>query len=140
LFEKFGVFSAEETVARKNIALDAYTGQITIEAGALLKMLDSQVMPALAKDLDTYKNFETGVDRAGLYSKVASLTNELRTSLDGVPEGEQESADYCAGTLRPAMDAVRDATDQAEGLCENWPFPSYQDICFNHSTEGSGSF
>jgi glutamine synthetase len=135
LFEKFGVLSAAETVARKNIALDAYTMSIEIEGGSLLKMLDTAVMPALAKDLENYQNFDAGVDRAGLYASVASGTNTLRTALDGIPEGEQAAADYCVGTLKPAMDAVRVATDQAENLCENWPYPSYQDLLFNHQTE-----
>ena len=137
LFEKYGVLSAAETVARKNIALDAYTMSIEIEGSSLLKMLDTAVMPALAKDLDNYKNFDAGVDRASLYSSVASGTNALRTALDGVPEGEQAAADYCVGTLKPAMDAVRVATDQAENLCEDWPYPSYQDLLFNHQTEAA---
>jgi len=137
LFEKYGVFSAAETGARKNIALDAYTMSIEIEGSSLLKMLDTAVMPALAKDLDNYKNFDAGVDRASLYASVASGTNALRTALDGVPEGEQAAADYCVGTLKPAMDHVRVATDQAENLCEDWPYPSYQDLLFNHQTEAA---
>jgi len=137
LFEKFGVLSEAEVVARKNVALDSYSMTIEIEGGALLKMLDTAVMPALAKDLDNYTTFDAGVDREGLYSEVASGTNVLRTALQGIPEGEQAAADYCMSTLKPAMEAVRVSTDQAENLCENWPYPSYQDLVFNHQTEAA---
>jgi len=140
LFEKFKVFTAAETVARKNIALEAYSMQIDIEARALLKMLDSQVMPALANDLATYENFDTGVNRKALYSKVADGTNALRDAIQGQPEGEQAAADYAADVLRPAMDEVREVTDQAEDLCSNWPFPSYQDMVFNHQNEAPHTF
>jgi glutamine synthetase len=135
LFEKYGVFTPDETTARKNIALDGYAMHIEIEGNSLLKMLDTGVMPALAKDLETYSNFDTGVDRASLYSKVAAGTNKLRDALASIPEGEQAAADYCAATVRPAMDAVREVTDQAENLCANWPYPSYQDLVFNHQNE-----
>jgi len=137
LFEKFGVLSEAEVIARKNVALDSYSMTIEIEGGALLKMLDTAVMPALAKDLENYKAFDAGVDREGLYSEVASGTNALRTALQGIPEGEQAAADYCMSTLKPAMEAVRISTDQAENLCENWPYPSYQDLVFNHQTEAA---
>eukprot|EP00656_Telonema_subtile_P021866 TRINITY_DN2290_c0_g1_i1.p1 TRINITY_DN2290_c0_g1~~TRINITY_DN2290_c0_g1_i1.p1 ORF type:complete len:701 (+),score=206.28 TRINITY_DN2290_c0_g1_i1:81-2183(+) len=135
LFEKYGVFTPAETTARKNIALDGYAMHIEIEGNALLKMLDTAVMPVLAQDLENYANFDVGVDRASLYKKVAAGTNVLRDVLGGIPEGEQEAADYCASTVRPAMDAVREVTDQAENLCENWPFPSYQELLFNHQNE-----
>jgi glutamine synthetase len=137
LFEKFGVLSEAEVIARKNVALDSYSMTIEIEGGALLKMLDTAVMPALAKDLENYKAFDAGVDREGLYSEVASGTNALRIALQGIPEGEQAAADYCMSTLKPAMEAVRVSTDQAENLCENWPYPSYQDLVFNHQTEAA---
>jgi glutamine synthetase len=135
LFEKHGVFSEAETHARKSIALDHYSMTIEIEGSALLKMLDTAVVPALAKDLETYSSFDSGVDRKSLYGEVTAGTNALREALGSIPEGDQEAADYCVGTLKPAMDAVRAKTDEAENLCENWPFPSYQEILFNHTTE-----
>jgi len=135
LFEKFKVFTEAETRARKNIALDGYAMHIEIEGNALLKMLDSQVMPTLSRDLESYTNFDAGVDRRSLYTQVAAGTNALREVLTRIPEGEQAAADFCAAEVRPAMDAVREVTDQAENLCEDWPYPSYQDLVFNHQNE-----
>jgi glutamine synthetase len=140
LFEKYGVFSAQETTARKNVALESYAMHIDIEAKSMLKMLDTGVMPALANDLAAYTNFDAGVDRKTLYAQVASKTNGLRDAIAGIPEGEQAAADYCADVLRPAMDAARDVTDQAEDLCANWPYPSYQDLVFNHQNEAPHTY
>jgi glutamine synthetase len=135
LFKKHKVFTEDETRARKSIALDGYAMHIEIEGNALLKMLDSQVVPSLCWDLETYSNFDAGLDRRSLYTQVAAGTNALRDVLAKIPEGEQEAADFCAKHVRPAMDSVRAVTDQAENLCEDWPYPSYQDLVFNHQNE-----
>ena len=33
------------------------------------------------------------------------------------------------------MDALREAVDAAEVLCENWPVPNYNELVFSHQTE-----
>jgi len=138
LFEKHGVFTAEEVVARSETLHEQYIGQVSMEASTMLEMMDTGIIPACAEDLKVYEGTTMGGDRATLYSDMSKATDALRTKIEAVPEDIEEGAAYIAGTLIPAMDDVRALADTAEKKCnrELWPFPTYGEVLYTHHTEG----
>jgi glutamine synthetase len=44
----------------------------------------------------------------------------------------EDHLQFCAKTIRPLMDEVRDFADLLEGICsdELWPYPTYQEMLF----------
>lgn len=138
LFEKHGVFTKEETVARSETLHEQYIAQVSMEASTMLEMMDTGIIPACAEDLKVYEGTTMGGDRASLYGDMTKATDALRAKLDDVPEGEHEAATYIAESLIPAMNAVREMADTAEKKCNRdlWPFPTYGEVLYTHHTEG----
>jgi len=136
LFEKMKVMSERELVARKSVLFKAYANILTIEAQTMVKMMDTGVIPACAKDLKSYQGTDLGGDRATLYSNLAKATESLRTLLDEAKsvDDDRASAFYCLEKLKPQMQAVRVLHDKVEGKMEAalYPYPNYQDMLFSH--------
>jgi glutamine synthetase len=139
LFEKHNIFSRDETVARAETLHEQYIAQVTMEADIMIEMMETGIIPACAEDLKTYEGTKMGGDRGALYEDMAAASKTLAEVLSNLPEGEHESAAYCADTLIPAMNDVRELADTAEKKCTRalWPYPTYGDIIFTHQTEGA---
>merc|ERR1712187_113554 len=128
LFTKMGVFTVEE--------VDARQGTILEEAEISLSMVNTKILPACAADLKAYEGTGLAGGRALAYKAVATEVEKLAAIVHGVPDGSAlETATYFANTVKPQMGALREAVDGAEGLCANWPFPSYQEMLFPHHAE-----
>merc|ERR1712136_536801 len=125
LFEKMKVMSERELVARKSVLFKAYANILTIEAQTMVKMMDTGVIPACAKDLKSYQGTDLGGDRATLYSNLAKATESLRTLLDEAKsvDDDRASAFYCLEKLKPQMQAVRALHDKVEGKMEAALYP-----------------
>jgi len=136
LFEKMKVMSERELVARKAVLLKAYANILTIEASTMVKMMETGVIPACAKDLKSYQGTDLGGDRAELYSSLAKETVSLSTLLEEAnwEDDERSAAFYCLHTLKPQMQVVRALHDKVEGKMEAslYPYPNYQDMLFSH--------
>ena len=117
LFEKMKVMSERELVARKAVLLKAYANILTIEASTMVKMMETGVIPACAKDLKSYQGTDLGGDRAELYSSLAKETVSLSTLLEEAnwEDDERSAAFYCLHTLKPQMQVVRALHDKVEG-------------------------
>jgi len=139
LFEKHGVFTAAETEARSETLHEQYIAQVSMEAGTMLEMMDTGIIPACAEDLKVYEGTTMGGDRATLYNDMAKATEALRAKFDGVPEDLEEGANYVVSELIPAMNDVRELADTAEKKCNRdlWPFPTYGEVLYTHHSEGS---
>lgn len=134
LVKKMGVFSGAEIEARAAIGFERYAEDVKIEADTFLEMIDQAILPACASDL---KGFDGAAGLAGnrgeLYAKVAAEADALRSAFAGADGKEgSEAAHYYADTVKPAMDSTREAVDAAEKVCSDWPFPSYNDMCYGH--------
>jgi glutamine synthetase len=137
LFEKYGVFTKEETCGRAEIMTEQYVEQVVTEAATMLEMLDTGVIPACAEDLKFYTETTMGGNRADLYGNMVKANDALRAKIDSVPGDAHAAASYMISDLIPAMNEVRDLADQAERKCkrELWPYPTYAEIVYTHHTE-----
>ena len=121
LFEKVGVLSKDELIARRDIDWNHYTGSVEIEALTMIDMIHQSIVPALKS---------VGMDTAA----IASGCDKIQTKLNAVhaaQDGMQKAS--CARELRlEVMEEARKACDEAEGKCPAtvWPFATYRDLLF----------
>ena len=136
LLKDIGVMSEEEVEARQNIMYEQYALAVGFEAKTMLAMLNQQVIPSLALDL---KDYATPLgellvgERVEAYKSVASTTQNLANIM--AKEDDSDFAKWARFHLEqviPAMNEARAAADKAEMLCGSWPFPSAQELLFDH--------
>jgi glutamine synthetase len=143
LFEQMKVFSKEEVEARQAIAMEAYANILTIEATAMVEMMDTGVIPACAKDLQGYAGTNLAGDRPELYGALAKETAALKKLVDAAGgdghgfDDEKAAAFYCLEKLKPQMAVVRDLHDKAELkiAMDLYPFPKYAELLYSHHSE-----
>ena len=139
LFETYGVLSATEMRARREIGLEDYHRRIRIEAGIALEIARSMVRPVVA---DEFSRLATALGQAkadGLKTGIRGLTAlslKLGAGLDDlhVKCDRLEKAlgrDDPAGQIA-AMDDLRKTVDRLEGLIDDarWPLPKYREMLF----------
>ena len=121
LFEKTGILSKEELVARMDISLEHYTGLVEIEANTMVDMIVQSIVPALKG-----ANIATSSVEAGLA--------KLKAKIDSMHAAEETLAKAkIARELRlETMADVRTACDDAEAICpaSAWPFATYRELLF----------
>merc|ERR1711972_842204 len=136
LLAELGIFSEEETEARKEVMYEAYITAISVEVQTLIEMMNCGIIPACVKDLAKYRGVEKmSSTRDTLYQSVVAETETLRNMYQNVPhEGLDEEASYYCYKLKPQMVKVRMLVDEAESLLENglYPYPTYEELVFHH--------
>ena len=138
LFSDMQVFTPEEVDARQEIMYEKYAMALEVEAGTLVEMMRTGTLPAGAKDLALYKDAPALAGaRAAVYAAIAAKTDDLKAKIGSMPADPADAARYCCDTVKPAMDALREAADEAEGLiaAELQPFPSYTDLLMSHHVD-----
>jgi glutamine synthetase len=158
VFVKYGVFTETEIESRYHIRLEQYVKAVDIEAKTLLMMIKTMVMPACmryqseladafgslmevakaakvsatAKAAQADRLAELVEDVATLLAKTTALDDAITKLHKG---GTLEShADFCAKTLLPTMNAVREVADKLEGEIDRdlYPMPTYMELLFQH--------
>ena len=149
LFEHFGIFSARECEARKEILLEQYAKVINIEAHTMYKMTAKQILPACVefmnvlsesvrrkKDLDMTYDYEGSVlYKASRLVDAAYAQNnvlaDLRKAAAGMTDIEAQTK-YLHDAVLAQMEALRATVDELELLISSdyWPLPSYGDMLF----------
>lgn len=150
LLTKYGVYSAEEIAARKEILLDNYAKTISIEANTMLEMVRREVLSAAvnfsAKLSHVVKDKVTcGVSattETDLLRRVAALTDAIYAGSDRLEKAAAE-AKKAVGTsalaaayrnkVVPAMESLRASCDELETITprELWKMPTYSDLLFS---------
>ena len=150
LFEKHGIFTALEVHSRYEIALEAYSKDVNIEALTAVDMILQSILPAAnlyMKDLsETLVNkkavskllptgFEETILRrlSSLCSSLLKETDTLKALLSSVPEGNSyPTARYLRDHVVPSLNRARSFADEIESLLgRNYaPFPSYAQMLF----------
>lgn len=150
LLTKYGVYSAEEIAARKEILLDNYAKTISIEANTMLEMVRREVLSAAvnfsAKLSHVVKDkVACGVSattETDLLRRVAALTDAIYTGTDKLEKAAAE-AKKAVGTsalaaayrnkVVPAMESLRASCDELETITprELWKMPTYSDLLFS---------
>eukprot|EP00930_Biecheleria_cincta_P025250 TRINITY_DN1798_c0_g1_i1.p1 TRINITY_DN1798_c0_g1~~TRINITY_DN1798_c0_g1_i1.p1 ORF type:complete len:762 (+),score=143.53 TRINITY_DN1798_c0_g1_i1:56-2287(+) len=126
IFKEMGIFEDEEVDARAELMFEDYCTILNTEAATLIKMIETGILPACAKDLATYKDapFLAG-DRMDTYKNIKFENDRLKAE-----------AFYLCETVKPQMETVRALVDKAEGLmqAEFYPYPTYEALCYSHHT------
>lgn len=146
LFDKYRVLSPRELKSRYEIFLEQYIKSINVEQKLVVRMAQTQILPAALryqKDLaDTVGAVKAagGSADASLLTKVTKLTSELQSGITALEsaaahhgaEGLLEEAKYFKTSLLPAMLKVRETADTLETLVADnlWPLPTYQEMLF----------
>ncbi len=151
LFERHGVFSANEINSRVDIILENYTKTLHIEALTLIDMMNREVIPTISSFTDKlcnallHKNSIGGIDcdverelisrLAAAQKEIYSLTAELKNAVaasEKIGDVLEKSKFYHDTVLRLMAD-IRKYADSAECVVPNevWPFPSYGELLFN---------
>ena len=151
MFEKHGVMSKRELVARGVVMYDNYAKQINIEAKTMIEMSTKQIIPAVIKyttelgqSIATVKSACASADvsaQTDILTETSSLLAETQKALKsletvtakGTEMGEgKEQAVYYRDEVKSAMDALRAPVDKLEMIVDKdlWPMPSYGDLIF----------
>jgi glutamine synthetase len=146
LFTQEGVLSPVELHSRFEAYSEQYIQSIEVEAKLVISMAKTIIYPAAMRYLTelsmTISNMgEIGIDlEKGTATKVAGL---IKSMMDSVAElsdlsskhnfpSVEEHMQFCAQTIRPLMDKVREYADGLEGEVADdlWPLPTYQEMLF----------
>jgi len=137
LFSSMKVLSERELEARAEVMWENYNTVSSIEARTMIQMVETDILPACAKDLKTYMSFP-GIDggRTTLYSSIKTQIDVLARMMSDMPEGLSEEASHFAETVIPQMAVVRALVDEAEGLINKalYPYPTYETLVYEHHT------
>ena len=151
LFEKHGVYTAQEFKARSEIHFENYCKVIKIEANTMVDMVKRDIYPAVCKFMAEVANTITAKRAAvadidctceetllrrltGLSSELIGSCKELENTIAEVPTHDlKEEAHYYRDVVFAGMAKVRAAADELELITssECWPYPSYGDILFS---------
>lgn len=146
LFKKTGVLTPVELESRFEVYAEQYILAIEVEAKLVLNMAKTVIYPAAVEYLsklsatiaaltglgiDLEKASATTI--AGLVNSMVEATGKLSAALEKHGfDSTDEAMQYCATTIRPLMDEVREYADALEGEIADsfWPLPTYQEMLF----------
>ncbi len=149
MFERGGIFSRTECMARYEIELEKYAKTINIEAQTMAEMVRRQVIPAimryagdLAAAAESIRSVggETEVYRSDVAQMTAAL-GEMRAACRSLEEQVERARDLTDPyekarafhrNVVPAMETLRGLCDSLEQNTDEaaWPIPSYFDLMF----------
>ena len=135
-----------ELESRFEVYAEQYILSIEVEAKLVIQMAKTMIYPAAVEYLSQLSstitsltglgvtldpgNAQTVADLASAMMKTTSELSEALTKHDFA--STEEHMKYCAFTLRPLMDQVRESGDAIEGEIADstWPLPTYQEMLF----------
>ena len=141
LFEKYGVLSRTEMLARWEIGMEDYHRRIRIEASISLEIARSMIRPVVA---DEFSRLATALGQAksdglkfgirgltALSSKLGAGLDDLHVKCDRL---EKALARKRHEAQIVAMNDLRRTVDRLESLVDDsrWPLPKYREILFVH--------
>ena len=146
LFERTGVLSPVELESRYEVYAEQYILSIGVEAKTTVEIAKTMVYPAAMSYVSDLVGAIGGASSLGVEfetTPVKTIADEANALIAAVAELEsalaydefattEEHMQYCAGTLRGRMDAVRSHADtlEAEVSDEYWPLPKYREMLF----------
>ncbi|HWL51085.1 MAG TPA: glutamine synthetase III [Chthoniobacteraceae bacterium] len=145
-FERFFILTGRELESRQEIAFEQYVKTINVEANLFIEVGRTIIYPAavryqseLAANAARLKELKIDPDLSVL-EKVSKLIadllegiEQLETARANRPVGDfGERARYALKEIIPAMEKVRAAADELEGIVADdlWLLPTYQEMLF----------
>lgn len=146
LFERVGVLTPVELESRFDVYAEQYIQTIEVEAKLVISMAKTIIYPSamrylsdLASTIANLSGIGVTIDKETV-EKVASLSQSLNDTISKLSaalslhdfENAEAHMQYCAQTIRPLMDKVREYADalEAEVADDLWPLPTYQEMLF----------
>jgi glutamine synthetase len=152
LFNKMGVFTAEELESRWHVQTEIYSNKINVEAMATRDLAMTMLLPAamehqkrLAESIHALQAVMGEEDTSPQKETLALVTKtigDLKNSVDALlkvqERWESDSDDLAVQAIGyrnevlPAMEQVRGAADFLERLVDDslWPLPKYREMMF----------
>ncbi len=146
LFEKTGVLSPVELESRYEVYAEQYILSIEVEAKLVIDMAKTMIYPAAIKHLASVSQTVAELEGMGIkldqdnVKKVAELTNSMMSKVSKLISvmtqsdfgSTEEHMKYCANTILPLMNDIREDVDALEAEVANdlWPLPTYQEMLF----------
>jgi glutamine synthetase len=146
LFSRVGVLTPVELESRFDVYAEQYILAIEVEAKLVVSMAKTIIYPAAVRYLSELSTAIANSKAIGIEidkesaEKVASL---IQLMMDNVSKlsaeiskhdfaSLEEHMQYCAQTIRPFMDKVREYADalECEVADDFWPLPTYQEMLF----------
>ena len=149
LFSRQGVYSEEELRSRYEISLGNYGKLITIEAHTMLDIVNQEIIPAILRYTDQvaqtiyHKKAVLGREHLPGEERLAQRLDELTQMIFEGKEALARSvseldeltaplarARHCRDHIFQAMQALREAVDEAETIVDKkeWPMPGYAEL------------
>jgi glutamine synthetase len=146
LFKKTGVLTPVELRSRFEVYAEQYILSIEVEAKLVIQMAKTIIYPSAIEYLSKLSSTMASLVSAGITldnetaKQVANLCNYLTEATAKLSQAlekhdfasTEEKMQYCAKTLRPLMDEVREYADALEGEVAGsyWSLPTYQEMLF----------
>lgn len=143
LFEKHGVLSKTEILSRVDIMYEAYIRSKETEAGTLIDMIRTEVIPAVSQEIANLALIPSPkpkviLNKEKLFTQfiddVSQLCDELESTIayiDTLDNVEKKSFELLK-KVTPYLEKIRELYDDVEIYIakDNLPFPSYRDLLF----------
>jgi glutamine synthetase len=146
LFEKAGVLSKAELESRFDVYAEQYINTIAVESRLVVQMAKTIIYPAAVQYLSNLSSTIASLTAIGVsldkgaaqgvadsLGKMTETVSKLVEVMDKHDFADTEAhMQFCANTIRPLMDEVRQYADTLEGEVANdlWPLPTYQEMLF----------
>jgi glutamine synthetase len=146
LFERVGVLTPIELESRFEVYAEQYILAIEVEAKLMVTMAKTTIYPAAmryhselsttifnAKSIGIELGKESAEKVAMSIGSMMAKVSKLDSAIGKHDFGSiEEHMQYCAQTIRPAMDELRKDADALEGEVADdfWPLPTYQEMLF----------
>ena len=149
LFERHGVYTLKELLARADVSYEIYAKTVNIEAMTMIDMAGKDIIPAVVRYTKELAEATAQVEALGidagvqrelltrvsvLLRQASSALAELRlkqakaATLTGAAQARAYYEDVC-----PAMEILRAPVDHLEMIVDSrlWPMPAYDELLFN---------
>ena len=155
MFEKLGVMSEKELVARNEVKWETYTKKIQIEARVLGDLSMNHIIPVatryqsqllsnvemMGKVFPAEKVEELSARNLKIIEEIAKRTGEIEKLVEELVDArrvankiadEHEKAIVYHDSVAPKMDLIRYQIDKLELIVDDacWPLPKYRELLF----------
>ena len=146
LFDRLGVLTPVELESRFDVYAEQYILAIEVEAKLVVSMAKTMIYPAAMRYLSELSTAIANAKAIGIEmgkesaEKVAALIQPMLDNISKLSDAmtkhdfaaPEDHMQYCAQTIRPLMDKVREYADALEGEVADdfWPLPTYQEMLF----------
>ena len=149
LFERHGVYTEKELVARADVSYEIYAKTINIEALTMIDMAGKDIIPAVIRYTKELAEAASLVESLGMDAsvqkeqlmRVSVLLRQANAALSDLRykqgrcvnlAGDEQAKAY-HDEVCPAMEVLRAPIDHLEMIVDSriWPMPAYDELMFN---------